>query len=105
MAPGPAVFATSPADRPAACRALFAHLPEADRDRRAARTLELFASGEFDPAGLLAAGSAGRVVGAALFQLHPGSAAVAWPPGAEPGPGRPAVAAAPAQAVVDRFRA
>ncbi len=105
MPPGPAVRAADPADRPAACRALFAHLPEADRDRRADRALELLASGEFDPAGLLVVKSDGRVVGAALYQLHPGAAAVTWPPGVGPGPDRDATEDALAQAVVGRFRA
>src|SRR5919197_1338967 len=105
MPPGPAVCPASPADRPAACRALFAHLPDADRDRRADRALAMFASGEFDPSGLLVAKSAGHVAGAALFQLHPGSAAVTWPPGAEPGPDRAAAEDALALAVVERFRA
>src|SRR5436309_500018 len=50
MPPGPAVSAASPADRPAACRALFAHLPDADRDRRADRALVRFASAADPPA-------------------------------------------------------
>lgn len=103
MPTGPVVCAADPADRPAACRALFARHP--DRDRRAARALDLLSSGEFDPGGLLVARSAGRVVGAALTQLHPGSAAVAWPPEAEPGPGRDAAVAALARGVADRLRA
>ncbi len=101
MPRGPVVSVADASDRPAACRALFAHLP--DCERRATRMLELLASGEFDPAGLLVARSGGRVVGAALTQRHPGSAAAAWPPGAEPGAGREVVAAL-ARAVADRLR-
>jgi GNAT superfamily N-acetyltransferase len=105
MPPGPVVGPADPADHPAACRVLFAHLPEPYRSRRAARALELLSSGEFDPAGLLVAQESGRVVGAALTQFHPGSAAVAWPPGAEAGPGHEAVIAALTHAVADRLRA
>ncbi|HET6573739.1 MAG TPA: GNAT family N-acetyltransferase [Fimbriiglobus sp.] len=105
MAPGPVVRTADPADRPAACRALFAYRPEPERDRRAARALHLLNSGEFDPDGLLVAWADGRVVGAALAQHHPGSAAVAWPPGAEPGPGQDVIVAALARAVADRLHA
>ena len=105
MPRGPVVSPADLSDRPAGGRALFAHLPTPDRDRRAARALDLLASGEFVPAGLLVARSAGRVVGAALTQLHPGSAAVAWPPEAEPGPERDTAVESLAWAAAERLRA
>jgi mycothiol synthase len=104
MSRGPAVSPATPAERPDACRALFVHLPAPDRDRRADRALELFASGEFDPSGLLAARTGGRVVGAVLIQLHPGAAAAVWPPGVEPGHDRGGVADVLARAAADRLR-
>jgi ribosomal protein S18 acetylase RimI-like enzyme len=78
-----AVSAAAPTEYPAACRALFRHVADAEREARAARTLELFASGEFHPDGLLVARhAAGGIAGAVLVQRHPGAAAVVWPPGA-----------------------
>lgn len=97
------VVAISPAvsaDFPAACRTLFADLPPSIRDQRTARTLDLLASGELNAAGLLVARSGKQIVGAALYELHPGNAAIAWPPGAV----EPAIADQLANAVVERFR-
>jgi ribosomal protein S18 acetylase RimI-like enzyme len=94
VSPGLAIVPAAPSDLPAACRALFPDPAQADR------LLALFAAGEFDPAGLLTARVGGQLVGSALYQLHPGHAAVAWPPGAD----QPGVADTLALAVVERFR-
>lgn len=95
------VTPSKPTEFPEACRALFADLPPSIRDQRTARTLDLLASGELSESGLLVARLNGVIVGAALYEVHPGNAAIAWPPGADD----PAVAAQLAGAVVERLRA
>jgi ribosomal protein S18 acetylase RimI-like enzyme len=89
------------AEYPDACRALFADLPASVRDPRSARALELLTSGELSASGLLVARDGAQMSGAALYELHPGNAAIAWPPGAND----PAVAERLANAVVERLRA
>lgn len=68
----------SVADRAAACRWLFADAG------RAARGLEMLASGEFDAGGLFVA-RAESVYGAVLVQPVGGGLGLAWPPRAESG--------------------
>ncbi|OWK43341.1 GNAT family N-acetyltransferase [Fimbriiglobus ruber] len=97
-----------PAEYPAACRALFAHLPAVDRIARVDRALALIANGEIDPTGLLVARDmpgADVLVGAMLVQHLPGSAASVWVPRAVSGPNQRAVEDALARAAVARLRA
>ncbi|MGL6097393.1 MAG: GNAT family N-acetyltransferase [Fimbriiglobus sp.] len=100
------VSSASSADLPAACRALYPHVPEPGRTERSARTLTLVSAGEIDPSGLLVARVDGnlRPAGAILVQPTPGNAAVLWPPRAEPGPDRAAVVDALAAAAVGFLR-
>lgn len=75
------VTAATPAEYRAACRGLFAHLPDDERERRADRVLRMIDVGEIDPGGLLVATRSGRVVGSTLIQFLPGAAAVVSIPG------------------------
>lgn len=92
------VTPASPAEYPAACRLLFAALP--DREVRSARALTMLQSGELDPAGLLVLRGP-DLLGAVLYQIHPGNVAIVWPP---QGNSRPNVDEL-ADAVVERLTA
>ena len=79
-------------EREAACRLLVGVHPAADRDRAARRYLELFDSGELEPAGLFVARSeAGAIRGAMVVQAMPGALGLAWPPTADRGRDRTAI--------------
>ena len=85
------------ADWPAAARLLAAGDPD-----RAARVLDLLASGELDAGGVwVARGRFGAVRGAGLAQRLPGALGLAWPPRAD----APAVADALAAALCGWLRA
>lgn len=74
---------------PAACRALFSHLPPAERDAHTARLLDLITRGEIDPAGLFVARcSRGELCAAMLAQALPGALGLAWPPRTQRRPDR-----------------
>ncbi len=72
-------------ERVAVLRLAFRHLPPDARLARVATALDLIDRGELDPAGVLAAHTRGRLVGALVTAPVPGAAAALWPPQAEPG--------------------
>jgi ribosomal protein S18 acetylase RimI-like enzyme len=66
--------------------------PGSVQESAGARYLDLFASGEFDRAGLFVAfDEGGAMCGAMLAQSLPGALGLAWPPRAERGPDQRAV--------------
>lgn len=79
------VTSARPAERAAALRLLFGHLPPADQAARSANALALLDSGELDPAGVLVARSGRSLAGAMLAAPLPGGGGVVWPPQIAPG--------------------
>ena len=71
----------TPQERLAACRVLVAVRPPMDREHAAQRHVDLFDSGELDPAGLFVArGTSGVLHGAMIVQEMPGALGLAWAP-------------------------
>lgn len=103
MASPDAISKARPEELPAACRLLFSALPEPDRTSRSNRALKLFQSGEFDAAGLLVVRDGSDLVGAILYQPHPGNAALVWPPGVKPTADSPATGDALVRGVLSEF--
>ncbi len=75
------VITAKPVDYPVAIDWLFPGEPS-----KAGRALAVLRAGEFGPDALLAIREQGRVVGAILCHLQPGSAATIYPPGAVDAP-------------------
>jgi ribosomal protein S18 acetylase RimI-like enzyme len=85
MTPGVTITAAESDEQAAALRLTFSHLDPETRLARVAGGLELIDRGELDPAGILVARIAGRVVGAVVAAPVPGAGAAIWPPQVEPG--------------------
>jgi ribosomal protein S18 acetylase RimI-like enzyme len=69
-----------PSERKAAFRLLFQQAPEADRETRVQRALELVDRGEFPEDGLLICRAGSMLVGAMAAIPLPGAAGLCWPP-------------------------
>lgn len=88
----PIASAARPEELEAVCRRLVSVRPPTERDRAVQRHLELFDSGELDPAGLFAVRTPhGTIRGAMLVQEMPGAMGLAWPPAVERGRDREAI--------------
>jgi ribosomal protein S18 acetylase RimI-like enzyme len=79
------ISSAAPDELTAALRLAFGHLAAEDRLARVAGGLDLIEAGELDPAGVLVARSAGRIVGAMVAAPVPGAGAAVWPPHVERG--------------------
>src|SRR6185437_4701964 len=74
------VAPVSAAELPDACRLLAGMRPLPDRDRAAERYIQLFSSGELDPAGLFVAKAGAAIRGVMVVQTMPGALGLAWLP-------------------------
>ena len=80
-----------PADRSAAFRFAFQHLPELEQMARAANALDLLRDGELDPRGVLVARDRRGVIGSVICMATPGAGSLVWPPQVADRPDRQAV--------------
>jgi ribosomal protein S18 acetylase RimI-like enzyme len=76
------------AQRAAALRIAFQHLPVRERETRVANALALIERHELDPAGVLAANADGFLLGTVICMTAPGASGLIWPPQAVEGAAR-----------------
>jgi ribosomal protein S18 acetylase RimI-like enzyme len=81
-------FITGPAkedELQRAFRMVFRHLPEEERELKAANALRLTRKGELDPQGVMVARSGRKLLGGLVCLPVAGASALFWPPQAVPG--------------------
>jgi ribosomal protein S18 acetylase RimI-like enzyme len=74
-----------PSEHAEAFRLAFQHLSQRDQTARVATALELVRKKEIEPAGILVARLAGRLVGSLICMTTPGAGGLLWPPQVLPG--------------------
>lgn len=80
-----------PAERAAAFRFAFQHLPELEQVGRIANALDLVRDQEIDPRGVLVARAKTGVLGSTICMTTPGAGSLVWPPQVADRPDRAAI--------------
>jgi len=85
------IAAARPAERAAAFRFAFQHLPELEQVARVANALDLVREKEIDPRGVLVARDQDGVLGSVICMTTPGAGSLVWPPQVADRPERAAI--------------